>query len=511
MAELVSREDFAVIDRQTVHEDELVLLGEDIGLALAPGDLVALHGDLGSGKTTLARALIRAFCDDPRLEVPSPTFTLVQVYDEGRFPILHADLYRLGEHDLAELGLEEALESGAVLVEWPEHGGAALPEAAVRIALDAGPGANMRRAEISARGAAGERLGRCLQVRRFLRDCGLATARRRHLQGDASSRRYERIGEDADRCVLMDAPARADGDAVPRHGEAYSKVAHLAEDVRPFVAVGAALRAAGFSAPETFCHDMEAGFLLLEDLGREGIAARGAPVTERYEVATDCLVALHRQVWPDTFPLPGGDLHRPAPYDGRALMIEVELLLDWFLPHQCGVRATAAQEEEFRKLWACRFAALAEAEKSLVLRDYHSPNLLWLAGRQGVARIGLLDFQDAVIGPAAYDLASLLQDARTSVPPALEERLLDRYLAARAGDRGFDRENFIATYHVMAAQRASKVLGIFARLDRRDGKPAYLAHIPRVHGYLRRALRHPVLGDLAVWYEEHLPAAGIAG
>jgi aminoglycoside/choline kinase family phosphotransferase len=142
-----------------------------------------------------------------------------------------------------------------------------------------------------------------------------------------------------------------------------------------------------------------------------------------------------------------------------------------------------------------------------VLRDYHSPNLLWLPQREGIARVGLLDFQDAVMGPAAYDVASLLQDARVDVPEMLEIALLSRYSRARhAADAGFDAAQFAQAYATMAAQRASKILGIFARLEKRDHKPQYLRHMPRVWAYLRRALAHPALEALQSWYRVHVPA-----
>jgi aminoglycoside/choline kinase family phosphotransferase len=142
-----------------------------------------------------------------------------------------------------------------------------------------------------------------------------------------------------------------------------------------------------------------------------------------------------------------------------------------------------------------------------VLRDYHSPNLLWLPNRKGLARLGILDFQDAVMGPAAYDLASLLQDTRVDVPEGTELALLGRYLRRRsAADPEFDGAQFIKTYVTLAAQRSSRILGTFTRLDRRDGKPQYLRHMPRLWGYLQRSLAHPALAPLKDWYIEHVPA-----
>ena len=147
-----------------------------------------------------------------------------------------------------------------------------------------------------------------------------------------------------------------------------------------------------------------------------------------------------------------------------------------------------------------------EAKPTWVLRDFHSPNLIWLPDRSGIAQVGLLDFQDAVMGPAAYDLASLLQDARVEVPEPMEIALLGHYVTRRAElDPKFEPVEFLQAYAALAAQRASKILGIFSRLDRRDGKPQYLRHIPRIWGYLQRSLAHPALGQLRTWYDLHLP------
>jgi aminoglycoside/choline kinase family phosphotransferase len=191
-----------------------------------------------------------------------------------------------------------------------------------------------------------------------------------------------------------------------------------------------------------------------------------------------------------------------------ALLTEAELLLDWYLPAQ---RATVSQasRDVYIAMWREALQAAIETDLTWVLRDYHSPNLLWLPEREGVARIGLLDFQDAMIGPAAYDVASLLQDARVDVPEALEVTLLCRYVQKRReADASFDPPQFIRIYVTMAAQRASKVLGIFARLNHRDGKPQYLRHIPRVWSYLQRSLAHPSLATLNGWYSVHVPKFG---
>jgi hypothetical protein len=181
-------------------------------------------------------------------------------------------------------------------------------------------------------------------------------------------------------------------------------------------------------------------------------------------------------------------------------------LLDWYLP-RAGAPATAATRAGFLRHWRAALLPALEAEPTWVLRDYHSPNLMWLPQRDDIARIGVLDFQDALIGPGAYDVASLLQDARVDVPEKMEMNLLSRYVRTRqSGDREFDTASFTRLYATLAAQRATKILGIFARLDQRDGKPQYLRHMPRLWNYLRRSLAHPALAALKAWYAANVPA-----
>jgi aminoglycoside/choline kinase family phosphotransferase len=293
-----------------------------------------------------------------------------------------------------------------------------------------------------------------------------------------------------------------------RDGKPYSAIAHLAENVTPFVAMALALRARGLSAPAIFAADRAAGLLVIEDLGRELMVTGDppAPIESRYEVAADLLAALHRAPLPDVLPVEPGVDYRLPRYNLDALLIEVELLVDWYLP-RLDAKLPGAKRDTYVELWRQALAPVVAAPATWVLRDFHSPNLLWLAERKGVARIGLLDFQDAVLGPAAYDLASLAQDARVDVPEMMEIALLSRYTRARrAADPAFAAPAFAKTYATMAAQRASKILGIFARLDARDGKPQYLRHLPRVWGYLQRSLAHPALAPLAAWYRANVPA-----
>jgi len=485
-------------------------LALDVAAILEPGDLVTLSGDLGAGKTTFARELIRLLAGDARLEVPSPTFTLIQTYELPRLTIVHADLYRVaGSSELAELGFDDLPEDAVVLLEWPDRAAGFLPPDRLDISLTLAPqfGSEFRHARLTGYGSFAARTERMEAARKFLDETDFAGAERAPLAGDASTRSYERLTLAGRSAILMNAPRRPDGPPV-RAGKSYSAIAHLAEDIKPFVAMAKALRQRGFSAPEIHAADLDAGFIILEDLGAEGVVAGDppAPVESRYETAVKVLAALHGMDLPATLPLAPHVDYRLPRYDMEALLIEAELLLDWYVPlHRPALPEFA--RAEFVKLWREALQTAINQPPTWVLRDFHSPNLLWLAERNELARLGLLDFQDAVLGPAAYDLASLLQDARIDISENMEASLFGDYLRMRhATDRAFNATGFSESYAILAAQRASKILGIFARLDRRDGKPQYLQHIPRVWGYLRRALAQPPLAPLQTWYRAHIPS-----
>ncbi len=492
------------------NEEAMRRLMLDIAAALEPGDLITLSGDLGAGKTTFARALIRHLAGDETIEVPSPTFTLVQTYELPRFPVVHADLYRLsGSAELAELGFDDLPENAVLLLEWPDRAAGLLPvnrlDVALTLAQQLGDG--YRKARVTGYGSFAARAERIAAIRGFLDESGFRDAERRRLQGDASTRSYERLVLGGKAYVLMNSPRRADGPPV-RNGKPYSAIAHLAEDVRAFMALSGGLRSLGLSAPAIYHADSEKGLLIIEDLGEERVVAGNppAPIAERYETAVDVLVALHGQKLPNALPISPHVEYRIPPYDIEAWLIEAELLTDWYLP-RLNATIPPASRAAFVALWRDALQPAIDAPPTWVLRDFHSPNLLWLPERQGIARLGILDFQDAVLGPAAYDLASLLQDARVDVPEALEIAMLGRYARARRqADPNFDPTLFVQIYATLAAQRATKILGIFARLYLRDGKPQYLRHMPRLWGYLQRSLAHQALAPLRAWYGTQVPA-----
>ncbi|WP_339831664.1 phosphotransferase [uncultured Parvibaculum sp.] len=349
-------------------------------------------------------------------------------------------------------------------------------------------------------------------IRAFLAGAGWGKATRRPLAGDASTRRYERLALDGRPAVLMDWPSGPDAPAAPGRA-AYSRIAHLAEDVRAFVAVGTHLRGLGLSAPEIHAADIGQGLLLLEDLGDEvygtlieqGRGPAGEPLDELYRAGIETLLRLQSAPAPAALPVGNGEVHAVPHFDDGVFRAELDVLLDWHFPVVLGHEATAQQRADFHGLWSDLRPLIDAGPRTLFLRDYHSPNMLWLGARQGVARVGLIDYQDALIGSRAYDVVSFLQDARRDVPLAREQAMRALYVDRAAVELpDFDAEGFLAAYAALGAERALRLMGLWPRLLKRDGKPHYMAHMPRTVDYLRRNLAHPALGSLKTWLERHL-------
>jgi hypothetical protein len=270
------------------------------------------------------------------------------------------------------------------------------------------------------------------------------------------------------------------------------------EDVRPYIAVARHLRALEFSAPAILAAEENTGLLLIEDFG-DGtftrLLAHGEDEPALYRLAVDVLIALHRR-------FDAAHATWLPPYDDTRLLNEAALLVDWYLPAITGQPTPPALREEYLGLWRALFPIARAVPSSLVLRDYHVDNLMRIADRDGLAACGLLDFQDAVLGPVTYDLVSLLEDSRRDIAPDLVAAMRARYLDAFPA---LDRAAFDASFAVLGAQRHCKVIGIFTRLCRRDGKPRYLAHIPRLWRLLDGNFRNPVLAPFQAWLDRHIP------
>ncbi|MEM9059413.1 MAG: phosphotransferase [Pseudomonadota bacterium] len=330
------------------------------------------------------------------------------------------------------------------------------------------------------------RAARDEEIGLFLRKAGWRQAEIRPLAGDASNRRYLRIHNGRETAVLMDAP--------PGRGE----------DVIPFIAVTDWLREQASSAPEIYAADTDLGFLLLEDLGDNLYARhlRAMPSDEAmlYEAAVDLLVELSQIVPPSGL---GRDAYPLAAYDKNVLLREARLLIDWWVPAARGGTSSADLGTEYGGLLTAKLAFVEDHRNTVVLRDYHAENLLWLGNRASTARVGLLDYQDALAGHPAYDLVSLLEDARRDTSTDLQAEMIAKYLSRRSD---LDADVFRRDYAVLGGQRNLKIIGIFTRLAVRDGKPGYLDLIPRVWAHLMHDLQHPVWRDFAAWVDRYIPA-----
>lgn len=351
------------------------------------------------------------------------------------------------------------------------------------------------------------------QKARFLAAHGLQDAPRVKLAGDASTRVYERLtAPDGSALILMDQPPRAETQPCPpdateqeRIASGYNAMSRLAAGrIEAFVTVAGWLREQGLSAPRIVAHDSAAGLAVLEDLGDDLFAARiaaGADQAPLYEAAVDVLARLHRAPPPDRLDA-DGERWPLLSYDRLALATGTDTFLE-FWPQFAGLPAFGdAAADEWRGLWAPVFARGEAQAEAFAHRDYHAQNLLWLPERQGVARVGLLDFQDAVRAHPAWDLTHLLQDARRDVSPELEAAMLDRYLAARPR---LDRAGFLADYRALAASNAARILGrVFAR-QALLGREQYKAFMPRTWRYLERNLQDPQLAGMRAWFDRHVP------
>src|SRR5208337_3713811 len=327
------------------------------------------------------------------------TFTLMQIYDAPSGPVVHADFYRLrGPVELENIGWEEAIGGAIAIVEWPERIAPALPpdRLEVNIRFDPSRGPDFRVLELRGFGAMGKRLARALGVGALLKRAGWSEARREFLQGDASIRAYERLTKpNGDTAILMISPPRADGPIV-RYGKPYAAIARLSPDIRAFIAMAGCLRKLGYSAPELFASSVEDGLALMEDLGAVTVVENSVADRDRYAEATALLVDLHGRDLPDALPVGGDEVYRLPTYDIEAMLVEVELVIDWYAKAIAKVTVPSGARMQFLAIWRDLLSPILAEQTTWTLRDYHSPNLHWLPKREGIARIGLLDFQDAV-------------------------------------------------------------------------------------------------------------------
>lgn len=344
----------------------------------------------------------------------------------------------------------------------------------------------------------------------FLKSAGWAEATAQPLTADASTRTYERVTHGQKRALLMNAPpgeetAPCPPDATPedRAGLGYNALARLAgPNLNAFIAVSDILRSAGLSAPEVYAADATSGFALIEDLG-DALFARaipaGADEDTLYKHAIDALITLRKA---NPAP-PNSPSYAMQSYDRVAMEAEVALLPDWYWQHKTNAAPGDTVEDQYIAAWDEVFGHLSTPHV-IALRDFHAENLLWIPGKNGVQKVGLIDFQDGLLGHAAYDLVSLLEDARRDVSPSLAAKMLNYYCEQAAPLPDFDEERLRSDYAILGGQRNAKILGVFARLVHRDHKQRYLQFMPRVEAHFKNNLQHPSLKPLREFFNEHL-------
>ncbi|MCY4504807.1 MAG: tRNA (adenosine(37)-N6)-threonylcarbamoyltransferase complex ATPase subunit type 1 TsaE [Hyphomicrobiales bacterium] len=479
---------------------------------LRVGDVVALDGAVGTGKSVFARALIRARFGEAG-PIPSPGFALVQEYGGAGERLLHADLYRLVyAQEMRELGLWEDADAMVVL-EWARRAPDDVPRTHLRVQLQFARAEGARRLQIYGDAAWARRLHGLAQfltrqraLGRFVRRHGWGEAHLSPVRGDASERRFERLlatDKGERRAILMDWPYAEQPAAARR----YARATALADDPAAFGAMAQFLCAEGIAAPQIFAADYARGFVLMEDLGARGLAgahACAAPfLRPAYLEAVEVLLHLRRGA-PSQLPLARRPWRLPRT-TAKILHEELHVFLQWYAPH-VGRTVSPALQRSWRAVWAGVMPLMLDDGEALVLRDYHSPNLLWRAEHQTWARLGVIDVQDGILGHAAYDLVSLLQDARVTLGAREERFWLRHYLReVKRREGACDAAAFRRSYAALGAQRACRIAGIFVRLAQRDKKPHYLAHLPRVLAYLRRNLKAEGLEELASWFARHFP------
>ncbi|MDO5643038.1 MAG: tRNA (adenosine(37)-N6)-threonylcarbamoyltransferase complex ATPase subunit type 1 TsaE [Paracoccus sp. (in: a-proteobacteria)] len=429
---------------------------------LRTGDVLLLDGPVGAGKSHFARALIRARLQSPDEDVPSPTFTLVQSYDSAP-PIWHADLYRLTDPaEVDELGLTDAMPDAISLIEWPDR--MALPPAALTISLRPLPDPDLREITLAGDEPLLSRAGRAARRAGFAHAAGWGGAEVAFLAGDASARRYFRLVRGTETAVLMDTDEAT---------------------LTPYLAMTGWLAARGFDVPRIIASDAQAGLALIEDFGDAQVGrvigddpAMAGPLYLRIALVLARLAG-----------------HAPAPglklLDGPELAAQVGLFAQYYLPAAGGDAGAQAAADQIAPVIARLHARLCTDLPGVTgLRDFHAENIILTPDN----RLGLLDFQDAVLVHPAYDLVSVLHDPRRSLPDGTEEAAITRFL----DETGFDPDRFRAAFAFLGLARNLRIMGIYTRLCIRDGKPHYLRFMPRLWSLIMRELQAPELAELAV-------------
>ena len=430
-------------------------IGEIIALFARKNDVITLKGELGTGKTTLARAIIKKLTNNKNIEVPSPAYTIIQEYQSPHLSIAHVDLYRIkNPHDIEELAIEDACERNLVLIEWPDIAENILPKTRLNIRFEEEIKNQtkpyhepIRKLTLNAQGEWQKRLKHIKYVQDFLNEKGYGEAKRYLMYADASMRRYERLENNKNTkkniktVLLMDMAAQNN-----HHNNQtnYDHSAAIQSGISAFVTIGENLKKIGLSAPEIYETDKKNKLAIIEDFGADDyvkIAQKEKNMAPWRNAAIDVLLHLYKVNPPKQITNRKGQIYTLKKYGKNILNAEKNLLLEWFYPHQTRKKLTKENIIIWNKIWQNLFN-ITNGEKNIwTLRDFHAPNLVALERRKGIKKVGIIDFQDALIGHPAYDLVSLLQDARIDVIPEDEETALRYYIKKRHNiEKNFDEK-----------------------------------------------------------------------
>lgn len=464
------------------------LLAQRIARFIEPGDTLLLQGDLGAGKSHFARSFIQAM-GTRQNHIPSPTFTLVQAYDDTRLPLIHADLYRLKDAtELDDLDMHDYFGHGVCLIEWPERAASALPKNALTLHFSV-TGENTREVELTGNATWQKRLKLMLQpadqnrpekdLAGFVTKHGFAGAELTPISGDASFRRYFRVKSGNRSAIMMDVPAVLQDNESGLDGV-----------IKPFLRMNEYLQKAGLRVSDVYGVDEEQCLILHEDFGDTSLYSHSPKKADLawLAVAVEALIKLAKAKPITTL----------KPFDVALMNRSVALYTDWYLPTLRG-QATAPDERgRFLEAWAQLYKPMVSSPLGVQLRDYHSPNIMLLGNLPRLDNLGLIDYQDATYGPLAYDLVSVLYDARVPVEACTRNELLEHYITKT----GVDAKAFETSFYLLSLMRNTRILGVFVRLAQRDGKKNYLEKIPILLPYIQEALQHPAAAPVRPWLQK---------
>lgn len=468
---------------------ELEDLARVISKILVKGDIVALIGEIGSGKTTFSKRLINELTSIHINEINSPTFNLYTIYDKNGVQVNHYDFYRVeNSEDLLEIDLIESYKSGITIIEWADKYINALKNDYIEVHLKEKK--NHREYQVIGRGSFRQRIKNANSLEYFLDQTNLKINRQEDIKGDASKRKYHRLYTENSTLILMDSSQE----------KKIASPTKLSTSINDYIHICKYLEKINIRVPKLFYTDTENEYLIEEDFGdlQYSQVVSAGNFKELYQPAISTLLHITRINHPHDLEVDGMKYKIPE-YDNMTYLNEIEIFIKFYWPYKKGHICSPSTQNEFMDIFNELLGKLS-SDKSLVLRDFHSPNLMFLNTEKNHRKCGVIDFQDALIGHPIYDLVSLSQDARVTITEEQENFLLEQYkVEFDYNNYNFDKSTIMDQYCILGAQRSLKILGIFARLSIIDNRNDYIGHMPRIINYIRKNMKNSNLSNLSNW------------